>query len=479
MIKQILNRKFVLEQLEDVVADLKSARPARRGRSIPEGAEQLDSSDFAEAAAMLERARDKEEEKSSGQPGFEIASAGRRGKAQAELDDFSFFSRDPVISNLQSALEEYFEEQQSDSVETKTPGGRRSASDGDELISNRSIIGAEKETTSGRRVFDKFSVTDIGWVSSLVAMGLRKFKKRHPFVADPAKTVPISDTARLLIVGDWGSGLPRAQKVAAEIKKVLKEGEADNIEQHVIHLGDVYYSGWPKEYKKRFLPYWPVDLNQKDQITSWSVNANHDMYSGGYGYYQTLLGDPRFSGHAGCSFFSMANSKWKILGLDTGWKEGGLAEPQPQWVKEMAEDAQRDGQNVMLLSHHQLFSLFEDGDTVLADSLADSLGQNLIHSWIWGHEHRCITHKPSNNLQYSACIGHGGVPVYMTHKESDPLPSPGMYEYRDKIKRGLESWALFGFAVLDFSGNTIQIRFIDENGKQHHSEIVAGSPGLD
>jgi hypothetical protein len=63
----------------------------------------------------------------------------------------------------------------------------------------------------------------------------------------------------------------------------------------------------------------------------------------------------------------------------------------------------------------------------------------------------------------------------MTHKEGDPYPTPGSYEYRDFITSNLgEHFALFGFAVLDFSSDgTVAVRYIDENGTPHHHEPVA------
>jgi hypothetical protein len=61
----------------------------------------------------------------------------------------------------------------------------------------------------------------------------------------------------------------------------------------------------------------------------------------------------------------------------------------------------------------------------------------------------------------------------MLHKEGAPLPPPAAYEYRARIRSGLESWALFGFAVLDFDGGQINIRYLDEDGSEHHSQVVS------
>ena len=95
--------------------------------------------------------------------------------------------------------------------------------------------------------------------------------------------------------------------MAEEVADALRNGR----EAHVIHLGDVYYSGLPVEVQRHVLEPWPVTAAQaKAGVTSWSLNGNHDMYSGGYGYYDTLLADPRFAAQhsadgASTSFFRL------------------------------------------------------------------------------------------------------------------------------------------------------------------------------
>jgi hypothetical protein len=97
-------------------------------------------------------------------------------------------------------------------------------------------------------------------------------------------------------VGDWGTGLGRARQVAVHMQEEIAGALAEGREAHAIHLGDVYYSGLASEDQRRFLAYWPVTAAQAASgVTSWSLNGNHDMYSGGYGYFGTLLADPRFA----------------------------------------------------------------------------------------------------------------------------------------------------------------------------------------
>ena len=476
MIAQVLNRDFVLEQLREVQDFLSSPQTSERrtaGAAGDEGPE-IDPQDAEEARALAAAALASETAASSGQPGFEPPPAERRGEESAPIDDFSFFSRDAAISNLQSALEQYFHQRQSESLEAAEPPDDRRSGDWDDVaVTDVSLAGVEPtRELDGRRVFDKFSVTDVRWVSSLFAMGVRRFRKRHPFPARPAEPLRIGDRARLVLVGDWGSGIPRARKVADQMRKVLDEGIRSNREQHVVHLGDVYYSGWEYEYRDRFLKHWPVRESEKDAIRSWTLNGNHDMYEGGHAYFGYALKDPRFAGHQGSSWFSLQNDHWTLLGLDTAWEDHGLEGNQAEWARQRLESSPGKG---LLLSHHQIFSSYEKKkeESKLLKKIRPVLDTGRVRSWFWGHEHRCVLYDPHENVQYARCVGHGGVPVYMTHGEDDPFPPPGNYEYRGYFQKGLERWAWFGFAVLDFEGPEIHVRYIDENGTEHKNERIA------
>lgn len=476
MIEEILSRQYVLGELKKHLDRVKvrGLESRRRGDEAPEGSHELSHRDYVEAHAAMEQSLAADEQKSSGQPGFDdITTAGRPGAdsgstdAAPPIDDLSFFSRDPVISNFQSALEAYLEDRQPDAIDAGRRGATASA------VTERSLIGVDD---GGRRLLEQFSITDPRWIDSLIAMGITKFRGKHDFVPNLDHRHPIDDRCRMLMVGDWGSGLDRAQMVSDQMRTFLDHGKVDGLQQHVVHLGGVYYSGWEREVKKRFLKYWPIFQSEAGEITSWSANANHDMYSGGFGYYDTLLGDERFKNQRGSSIFVMANSHWRILGLDTAWDDHGLKAPQPDWVKNQVAEAKQAGQKVMLLSHHQPFSAYEDNDGAekLVDALAPVLNQDppLIDAWFWGHEHRCVVYDTQMGIRFPSCVGHGGIPVYQKHDAGDPLPGGVKWEYRGRFKEGHVQWAKFGFAVLDLDGPSIRIRYVDEDGMIGRDEVI-------
>ena len=106
-------------------------------------------------------------------------------------------------------------------------------------------------------IFRKFGPCDPLWMETKLAEELAKIDGRPDFPNVPAGPVALAPNARVIVVGDWATGLPGAVAVAAQIRNGSKQGRGR--EQHLIHLGDTYYSGWQEEYETRFLRYWPVD----------------------------------------------------------------------------------------------------------------------------------------------------------------------------------------------------------------------------
>lgn len=378
----------------------------------------------------------------------------------------AFISSKRTLSLMQSALETYYEVRNPQEILTGGQGQGLAA--GDAPITDRQLSETAAGLIAGEelRLFEQFSTTDAGWSSVLYAKAYAAWNGRHPFRPHPAAPFTMSDTARVVLLGDWATGVPRARKVGDAARAILL-ADRGNREQHVIHLGDVYYSGWSDEYRSRFFPYWPVRSGEEDLATSWCLNGNHDMYSGGEGYFRTLLGNPLFARQQGSSFFSLGNAYWLVLGLDSAYEDEALQEPQDSWaIREM----QASGRANLLLSHHQPFSAYDHPSPYLLRQLEPALGRGLVRGWFWGHEHRCSVYEPRHGVEYGRCIGHGGIPSWV----DDPHFPPGVrYTFRESFESGLETWALFGFAVLDFDGPSIQVGYFDEDGQQAYREELS------
>jgi 3',5'-cyclic AMP phosphodiesterase CpdA len=490
MISQVLNRSYVLGQLQGAITHLQGVSADHDSRmAFVSNFPGVAPEQVTQSLAVLRDAYNREQQRDAAAqaPAASLAASASPVSPSSPFEDQSFFSRDPMISNFQSALDEYINTRQPNSIVTNAPPD--AAQPLNFAITNRSLAPPPPPPAADAAPegVEQFEQIDPGWVTVLFSKGLSLLSGKHAFKPVPATPCPINNRARVILVGDWGTGLPRAQKVARQMRKVLDDGIQNNIQQHVIHLGDVYYSGWEHEYQTRFLNYWPVAPGEADSISSWSLIGNHDMYSGANGYFDYLLQDARFKKQEQSSFFRIYNDNWDLLGLDSAWGEEGvfqttgfLQAPQADWITAILSQPSAipapGRRKTMLLSHHQLFSIYDSGSIDVAHcGVQPILDSGRIDAWLWGHEHRCIAYQPGyQQVGYTACLGHGGVPVFMDHGLEDPYKYPGRFEYRQFIQSGPDHLGLFGFAILDFDGPNCSVRYRDENGAEFLSEPVPG-----
>ncbi|OXC73407.1 metallophosphoesterase family protein [Caballeronia sordidicola] len=482
MIECILNHDFVLRNAHAALEELNTPidEDDRRGLT-DDPLDKFTEAERNEVADALRAALGREKLAVSYSGSSERAPA-VRGQ-EAPLMDWAFVSHDAIISIVQSALDEHLRSIENAVTQAPPePDDDRRAAETRIPVSNEGLEAlVARRDDDDRRVFDAFSQTDPRWVASLIAKGITMLKGKHPFPADPAPALNIAENARVIMIGDWATGLPRATDMASNVIQRWID-EAAGRERHVIHLGDVYYSGWPEESKKHLLDPWPVKTGQEQEIKSWCLNGNHDMFSGGIGYFDTILSDTRFRNQNGSSRFELRHPKWQILGLDSAYEDNSLdAGGQVDWVLKRLTDATDSGRKNLLLSHHQLFSAYESGSEKMAAQMHDALSAGLIRSWFWGHEHRCAIYKPFMGVEYARCIGHGGVPVYQWRKVADPVNPPASYEFRGSFTTppGIERWADFGFVVLDFDANgTIRAYYVDETGNAFYGAQQDGQGRL-
>jgi 3',5'-cyclic AMP phosphodiesterase CpdA len=218
------------------------------------------------------------------------------------------------------------------------------------------------------------------------------------------------------------------------------------------------------------LQYWPVRPGEEGKYGSWSINGNHDMYSGGQAYFDFLLADPRFARQEKSSNFSFENNQWQILGLDTAWEDKDLTGGQAKWVAD-SRRAKRQKKG-MLLSHHQLFCAYSDDQNPNIRKRLDEQGvlaEGLVDSWFWGHEHLCALYEPRDNVRYARLVGHGGIPEWA--KLGTPPPTV-TYQFQEYLESGLEKFGRFGFAVLHFSTAGIHVQYVSELGQVHKNEML-------
>jgi predicted phosphodiesterase len=358
----------------------------------------------------------------------------------------SYAPRNAGIALFQSAMDAYLKQTEISSVRAGRPHAMGGVGGGDPL---QAFHRKGKSGPAAADIFAQFGTLDPRWVEVVIEVAKVKFKGKHAFIAHQSTTdfrFPMPEKATVAVVGDWGGGNQAAQQVAKQIRDIDPD--------HVIHLGDTYYAGTPDEVRDRFLKYWP---GVKDAGKSFALNSNHEMYSGGYGYFDVTL--PKFKQKA--SYFSLANDNWQFIGLDTGYDEHQLHDPQLDWLR--AQIDEYPGRKTVLLSHHQLFSAYEKTDTsMLANKIKPVLDR--IYGWIWGHEHLCVVYKPVSGLR-AVCLGNGCFPYSL------PAGQPPQVSWIDRHTSADPDYdGGHTFALLSIDGASIQIDFIDESGKRLHQE---------
>ena len=238
-----------------------------------------------------------------------------------------------------------------------------------------------------------------GWIKSLLDHVDRR--KAHPQVP-PTTTdaAPIADQARVALTADWGTGLYGAPMIATAIR-------AQAPFDLLMHLGDIYYSGTPDEVRDRFLAPWPKDAG----AISRTLNSNHEMYSGGEGYFTVAL--PAL-GQAS-SYFAFQNAHWLLVGLDTAYVDHDMDSAQVAWLNVVIAKAREANRGVpkklVLFSHQQPFSRLADQGPKLQQALRHLLEAKAITAWYWGHEHQCVIYDPHPSFGLlGRCLGNGGIP---------------------------------------------------------------------
>ncbi|MEA2204133.1 MAG: hypothetical protein QOE77_909 [Blastocatellia bacterium] len=444
------DRDQVLKLMKDTIHQLGEKTPKVKKASVRAaglkavGPEKPDE----ELLDVLKRGYDTE------QPKTVVMSAGLRVPNERAVNSW-YAPRNRAVAVFQAAMDEYLTERVGKPETTTRKKITRSLSVGQTAAKRTATIdtfyaGPPKRTGSGTArataLAEQYSKLDPRWVevawqkAKLFLKGKRKFIT-HKSVTD--FRFDLKEECTIAIVGDWGGGNAAAQAVAEQIKKIQPD--------YVIHLGDVYYAGTPKEVQDRFLQYWPRPAAPGQ---SFALNSNHEMYSGGYGYFDTILKD--FKQPA--SYFSLANKNWRFIGLDTGYVEHDMNKEQVAWL--MAQ-FKGNNQRTILLSHHQLFSAYEKTDASnLKSRVQPLLDAGQIYGWIWGHEHLCVVYKKQLGIE-GVCLGNGCFPYGMPKTK----PQVPVAWFNTRAQQGDKEYpGIHTFALLKVGKDKIDIQYIDQDG---------------
>jgi hypothetical protein len=318
-----------------------------------------------------------------------------------------------------------------------------------------------------------------GWIGSFLTDWIKRTNKR-PFLGNPSTTAePLgTDDVRVAILGDWGTNLYGAPRCAQSILAAAAPFDV------VLHLGDVYYAGTHDEVRSRFLDVWP----RVPGARNLALNANHEMYSGGEGYFDTIL--PSFG--QGSSYFAFSTAYFLLIGLDTAYEDGDLAGNQLGWLQAVLASA--GDRKVILFTHHQPISLYEKQGFTLQSRLAELLASRRILAWYWGHEHRCVMYETHPIWGFKGrCIGHSGFPYFRADLARYPLAlrnadgtvwrqlgatngCPGGYILDGPnfdVPEAPERYGPQGYASIELSGPHLLERIHSSDGRVLHERQLA------
>ena len=356
--------------------------------------------------------------------------------------------RDQLIEDLQEA--EDWVEREDAIVQEVSDTPPVDSQDGPEFIPSHptlALVQSAMEEQLAEPTSRHFNRRDPKWLSVLYHRLRTRARGKAPF---PEHQQPedfrfdLPERGTIALVSDWGTGNVHAAAVAQQIS-------ARNPD-HVVHLGDVYYSGTPREVQRNFLDMWRS--YGPPHARYWALNANHDMYSGGYGYFQHLL--PAFGQPA--SYFNMQNRFWRLVGLDSAYVNHNFNTPQMAWLEgQLAGDAR-----TVLLTHHHLLSPFRKRGNALEEWLDPYLTDGRIYGWIWGHEHHLIEFADYRGVK-CRCIGHGSLPYVPPDRRRVRHPAD-IVRWETRPSPLQPSRGIHGFALLTFDGPSLQVEYVDEAG---------------
>ena len=295
--------------------------------------------------------------------------------------------------------------------------------------------------------------------------------KRWPHV--DAFVRPLPERCRIAIVGDWGTGDERAQRLLEEVGRRRPD--------ILIHLGDIYYSCTNAE-ADRFLSNVRAVFPKGSGVTVLTLCGNHDMYSGGAPFYGLL-------GQIGqdASYFCLQNDHWQVLAADTGYNDFDVREEGKvsTWVRDYDEGSedyselawhhrrltQAGARRTILLTHHQPFSAngtIDPGSALnkrLLGQFQPFLGR--IPLWIWGHEHNQVIYGPHAGVERGRCIGASAVPVTLDEEPYRPHPSirdevPAVIDEASKLTADRAAgFYRLGFGIVELDGATCTETYVE------------------
>lgn len=266
------------------------------------------------------------------------------------------------------------------------------------------------------------------------------------------------EPVRIALASDWASGTLESDYVQ---KVMLRSNDTDFDPHWTLHLGDIYYVGASAWVESNCLGKAPDGVKRgvtwpHGSLGSFAVEGNHEMYSRGYGFFDTFLPTLGVHDTAGraqgqeAGFVALENRYWRVILLDTGYRtyntipiHDNANNTQPESVIQWLLDVVRigdpaDTRGLIFMTHHQVDSAFDVVAPATPQQIAEILPKGRQVIWLWGHEHRLAFYEPfdlpNGVVAFGRCVGNGGFP-----SPQAPIPpragAAGLIAYDDRLYR--------------------------------------------
>jgi hypothetical protein len=138
----------------------------------------------------------------------------------------------------------------------------------------------------------KYQQIDPGQLGAVAVWLEHLILGRHAFPAGDGPVIAIADELSIALAGDFGTGNFGTAADPSPAIKIANNVIPALTPDLTIHLGDVYYAGSSEEETDHLVKLWPSGGGPG---TAFTLNSNHEMYSGGNAYFDVALKSTLFA----------------------------------------------------------------------------------------------------------------------------------------------------------------------------------------
>ena len=255
------------------------------------------------------------------------------------------------------------------------------------------------------------------------------------------EAAPASKPVRVLAVGDFGTGNPSQQAVAAAIRAYHQKAPFD----FGITLGDNYQDDGPHGPEdSRWQTYWTSHYPALG-IRFFATLGNHDWGNPDGPAASMVFAQQDPALRLPSPYYTYTAGPVQFFALNTPL----LSEAQLQWLRD--ELAKSTSRWRVVYGHYQMYSALRGDNQALITNLLPILQEHRVQLYLCGHEHIFQHLKPEGGVEFFVNAAAGG--------SGRAARQPGY----DRVLFMAEQEQ--GFTVLEADADTLTVRFVDDAGR--------------